>query len=212
MASTTMRVDITNQRFGRLVTIKRVIPEGETKNKWLCKCDCGNQCLVETSELRNGRVKSCGCLKKELDSHRNMTHGLSATSLHKKWRGIKDRCLNPNCKDYKNYGGRGIKICPEWQNSFEVFRDWALANGYSEELTIERIDVNGNYEPNNCCWIPFKEQAKNRRSTHFITFNDETHNIREWAEITGIKESTIHFRIRSGWSIEETLTTPVMKK
>lgn len=211
MASTTMRIDITNQRFGRLVTIKRIIPEGETKNKWFCRCDCGNECLVRTSDLRNGRTQSCGCLKRELDFQRNRTHGLSHTRLHKIWRHMKDRCLNPNSKSYKDYGGRGIVICEEWKNNFENFMEWALASGYKSNLTIERIDVNGNYEPNNCCWIPLIEQAKNRRTTHYLTFNNETHNIREWSKIIGISENAIHHRLKSGWSIEKTLTTPSRK-
>lgn len=203
-----MRIDISNKRFGRLTTIKRVIPSGETKNKWLCKCDCGNECLVRTSDLRSGRTQSCGCLKAELDSTRTKSHGMSYTNLHKRWRSIKDRCFNLNCKSYPNYGGRGITMCEEWKNSFEAFRDWALNNGYNESLTIERIDVDGDYEPNNCCWIPLVEQAKNRRTTHFITIKGETHNVRDWSKILGINESTIHNRLKNGWDAERALTTP----
>lgn len=207
-----MRIDISNQRFGRLITIKRVIPPGESKNKWLCRCDCGNECLVRTSDLRSGRTQSCGCLKTELDHMRNRSHGMSCTSLHKRWRSIKDRCFNPKNKSYKNYGGRGITMCSEWKNSFESFRDWALSNGYKESLTIERRNVNGDYEPSNCLWIPLKEQAKNRRSSHLLTFNGETHNIREWSKILGIPENRIRYRIQNGYTTEKALTMPVGKK
>lgn len=209
MASYTMRIDISGQRFGRLITIKRLIPSGETRNKWLCQCDCGNKCLATTSDLRRGKTKSCGCLKKELDKNRNKRHGMSNTSLHKRWRSIKDRCFNSKSKSFKNYGGRGISMCDEWKNSFESFENWALGNGYQENLTIERIDVDGNYEPKNCCWIPLEEQAKNRRTTRLISFNGETYSIREWSKRLGISESTLYFRLNSGWDIKDAFTIPV---
>ena len=129
-------------------------------------------------------------------------HGLSKTSLHKRWRSIKDRCLNPNCSRYMDYGGRGITICDEWRNSFENFRDWAFSHGYEESLTIDRINVDGNYEPDNCRWIPLSEQNMNKRNSHFLTVNGETHTLTEWSKITGISFSALKYRLKNGVSTD----------
>jgi hypothetical protein len=146
---------------------------------------------------------SCGCLRKA-GSHR--THNLSDTRLYRIWGNIKSRCYNTNIRQYKDYGARGITVCNEWLNSFEVFYEWAMANGYSEELTIDRIDVNGNYEPSNCRWITMKEQSKNRTDNHHLTHNGETKTIAEWSEITGIHRATIESRLKAGLTIEQALT------
>lgn len=122
---------------------------------------------------------------------------------------MKSRCLNPNTERYKDYGGRGITICDDWVDSFESFRDWAFENGYDETLTIDRIDVDGNYEPGNCRWITGVAQANNRRSNVVFTYNGETHNVTEWAAIVGIKPKTLFARLASGWSFEEAITTEV---
>ena len=137
-------------------------------------------------------------------------HGLSGSRLYYIWKGMRQRCMNPKCKNYPRYGGRGITICPEWDD-YENFYEWALSSGYNESLTIDRINVNGNYEPNNCKWSTAKEQANNRRTNHLLTLNGETHNIREWAKLIGVCETVIHQRLRSGWSIEKTLTHPPRK-
>ena len=132
----------------------------------------------------------------------NLKHGYGnyGNRLYKTWRDIKERCGNPNIK---NYGGRGIKVCPEWENDFLVFREWALNNGYSDDLTIDRIDVNGNYEPSNCRWATNKAQANNRRSNILITYNGETHTISEWSDITGIKYWKIIQRHRRGLPLDQ---------
>ena len=137
-------------------------------------------------------------------------HGLSGSRLYYIWKSMRQRCMNPNCKNYPRYGGRGITIYPEWDD-YEKFNEWALSNGYNELLTIDRIDVNGNYEPGNCKWSTSKEQANNRRTNHLLTHNGETHNIREWAAIMGVSETVIHERLKRGWSIEKTLTQPIRK-
>lgn len=139
-----------------------------------------------------------------------MKHGLRKTKLYTVWSHMKDRCNNPRKDTYPYYGGRGIKVCAEWINNFKAFYDWSMANGYKEGLTLDRINTDGDYEPNNCRWITTKEQANNRRSNRYITFNGESHTLAEWSVITGISDYNIWQRIeRLHWSIEKALTTPV---
>lgn len=157
----TNKKDLTEQRFGKLVVIK----ETEKRNGygniiWLCKCDCGKIKEVATPDLKTGRTMSCGCLKAEGNAR---THNLSKTKIYKEYYHIKNRCYNKNSNNYKYYGSRGIRICDEWLSDFMNFYNWAMANGYNDKLTIDRIDVNGNYEPNNCRWIPQDEQKRNTR-------------------------------------------------
>lgn len=132
------------------------------------------------------------------------------TQLYNSWRGMKGRCNNKKNKRYSNYGGRGIVVCEEW-NEFINFKEWALNNGYQPGLTIERIDVNGNYEPSNCCWATNKEQANNKTNNHFLSFDGETLTINQWAEKLNIQRGVIKDRLRWGWSVEDALTTPVAK-
>jgi hypothetical protein len=201
--------DLSGKKFGRVTVIKRV----ENKNNhvaYLCKCDCGNEFITLSQHLVSGCTKSCGCLNREKASKRmakmSKTHGFSHTRLYEIWKNMRGRCLREYSTAYNAYGGRGIKICKEWDD-FQTFHDWACANGYSDELTIDRIDVNGNYEPSNCRWATYEQQANNRRNNHLITYNNETHTIAEWSRITDIKYDTIERRInKSNWSVEKALT------
>ena len=138
----------------------------------------------------------------------NTKHGGKGTRLYKIWKHMKKRRNNPNDIGYHKYGGRGIKVCPEWNSNFVPFRDWALANGYSDELTIDRIDNDKGYSPENCRWTTPKAQANNRRSSRYIEFNGERRTISEWADVTGIPQNVINGRIYHGWSIERALTQP----
>ena len=183
--------------------------------QWLCKCQCGTEIVTRGAYLKNGNTKSCGCTKiewakkhvKELNKSQ-IKHNDSKTRLYKIWIGMKDRCNNPNNSRYLSYGGRGIFVCKEWNNSYESFKNWSLHNGYQENLSIDRINVNGNYEPNNCRWATNKEQQNNMTTNKLLTYNNETHTLSEWSEITGINKSTLSKRInRSGWSVEKALTT-----
>lgn len=211
--------DLTGKRFGKLVALERA----GSKNKralWKCVCDCGNAAEVTSSRLVSGSTRSCGCLKRESASKlayelgkKARTHGMRCSRIYSVWLNMKDRCNNRNNIHYNRYGGRGISICQQWNDSFESFRDWALANGYSDKLSIERIDFDGNYEPSNCKWIPFIEQAKNRSTTHFIEYKGQKKPLKDWAEEFGINRGTLTSRLlRSGWDVEKALTTPVKHK
>ncbi len=206
-------IDLTNMRFDRLLVVKK----SSNKNKkvmWECLCDCGNLKIISGHNLRLGITKSCGCLQKETVGEQsriiNKKHGFSRTKLYGIWKGMRQRCYNKRSIKYKDYGGRGISICDEWMKDFINFREWAIKNGYKENLSIDRKDVNGNYEPSNCRWATAKQQVRNTRVNHLLTYNGETKTIVEWSEIVGILPDTIQKRIsRCKWPVEKALMTPV---
>lgn len=173
--------DLTGQRFGRLTVIG--IHQTETrKTYWDCMCDCGNMKVVRSDSLQRGKIKSCGCLKKEQD----VKNLLCGPKLYSIWIKMKNRCYNEPAHDYGRYGGRGIKMCDEWLASFQSFHSWALANGYSDKLTIERINNDGDYCPCNCRWATMKEQCNNRSTNINIKIGNTTKTLMEWCEIFGV--------------------------
>ena len=206
-------LNLTGQRFGRLVAVERSASSQNGKTQWLCKCDCGNDTVVLSTNLVRGLTHSCGCLNREIASARFSTHRLSESRLHKTWSGMKKRCYNTHSKSFPAYGGRGIEVCEEWKDDFLAFYNWAMTNGYADDLTIDRIDVNGNYSPGNCRWVDKLTQANNCRTNHYLTFNDKTQSIAEWARELGVSDSLIRQRIvKLGWSVERALTEPSQVK
>lgn len=275
--------DISGERFGRLVALKYSHKNRNKKSVWLCKCDCGNEAMISLSDLRSGRVNSCGCLRKEVTKDKNFKdltgkkfgkltvlkidrrnqnnqitwkcicecgemitvktqfltgeksnkecdscflkrtgvdrknrvkrayHGLSNTRIYRQYKGMKNRCYDKNRNCYKHYGGRGIKVCDEWlgENGFINFYDWSMKNGYSDELTIDRINVNGNYEPSNCRWATIEQQANNRRNNLRYTLNGITMTASEWAKYSGINYGTLISRLQSGMNIKDAINKPV---
>lgn len=212
-----VRRDLTSQRFGRLTVVKRVENSASGGIQWLCTCDCGNKAIVMSGNLLNGHTQSCGCLQKERTSEVHTVHSHyygkdgKRSSLYRVWEAMKRRCLNPNDYFYDYYGGRGISVCSQWME-YEAFYDWALRNGYKKGLTIDRIDVNGNYEPSNCRWSTAKEQGRNKRNNIFLTYDGRTLLLVEWAELLDIDPKLLRNRLRRGWTIERTLSQPVKKK
>ena len=209
-------IDLTGQRFGRLVVIKRVENAKNKHPQWLCKCDCGNFKKVRGNSLRAGLIVSCGCYAREQRLLGTTKHGFARTKLNYRYDGMISRCYNPKDKYYPNYGGRGIKVCDEWLNDSRKFYIWAIENGYDEDAsymkcTLDRIDVNGDYSPENCRFVDIKTQCNNRTSNHLITYNGETHNLVYWANKIGINRATLARRLKLGWTVAEALTTPICK-
>lgn len=204
------RVDLTGKRFGRLVAVE-FLEVRKGNSVWKCKCDCGNESEVCYSNLVRGNTRSCGCIFNE----KFEMHGLKDTRLYRVWANIKARCYYKKDVDYPDYGGRGIIMCEEWKNGFQTFYDWAMANGYDEnaekwQCTIERIDVNGNYEPSNCKWATIKEQANNKTNSFNITYKGETKTLAQWAEDLDLPYKTLYARIHCRhWDIEEAFERPI---
>jgi hypothetical protein len=201
-------IDITGQRFGRLVAEQFV----ETRNHrafWQFRCDCGLEHTTMAQIVKAADYQGHGCpvcVRAERAAQK-ATHGESKTRLHGIWRGMRMRCRNPNDKRYADYGGRGIHVVPEWED-FETFRDWSLANGYNERLEIDRRDNDGPYSPANCRWSGRRAQCRNTRQTRFVVFHGRRISISEVAELTGVSRNTLAGRMDRGMSIEEAVAKP----
>lgn len=210
-------VDLTGKRFGILTVIKRVENNKWNETVWLCKCDCGKEKKLSYGKLVLRKQQSCGCLHKPPDVTK---HGLRNHKLYYLWSGMRQRCNNPNGEFYNYYGGRGIKVCDEWDNKkdgFINFYNWAIKNGYDinakyRKCTLDRIDVDGNYCPENCRWVDSKQQSNNRRSNVILKYKGEEHNISEWCKKLNLTRSAVTHRLERGWSIEKTLSTPMKIK
>lgn len=184
-------IDLTGRRFGRLTVVEQdaTAPSGAGRcAKWICRCDCGNETTVYSSNLLRGITKSCGCYR----SDRLKTHGATKSRLYRIWCTMKARCKSDQ---YEFYHGRGITVCDEWLNSFQAFYDWAIGNGYKDDLSIDRIDNNKGYHPQNCRWATAKEQANNTRKNIRIEFDGYVHTLAEWSTIVSIPYATLYYRI-----------------
>jgi|CXWL01.1.fsa_nt_gi hypothetical protein len=200
-------IDVSGQTFHRLTVI-----EIDSRNKyghvmWRCKCICGKIVIASGILIRRGGVKSCGCWRREGKSKGNWKHGTAKEKWYSVWHGMMDRCYNPNHPAYKNYGKRGIKVCFRWHDPRTFFKDM----GYKPEpgLSIERVDNNLGYSPENCRWSTFMEQGKNRRNNHLIAYNSEVRHLSEWARIYHLSNSTLSYRIKSNWTIKRALNEPI---
>lgn len=209
-------IDMTGKKVGRLTVIERVYDSNDRNAKWLCQCECGNYTVVHGTSLRSKYpTRSCGCLVREVSSEnakRRYTHNASKTRLYQVWSDMKQRCNNKNVSEFKNYGQRGITVCDEWHD-FVPFKEWAEANGYDEnaphhQCTLDRIDVNGNYEPSNCRWISQKEQCNNTRRNVFVEVNGENLTISQWSEKLNIPVNTLRKRYSKGWRGEKFISPP----
>lgn len=197
--------DLTGQMFGRMVVVG--FAGMNHRSQWFCKCDCGKTKKILALSLKNGKTNSCGCLQKERIIEVKTKHGHAkrnhVSKTFEAWRRMLNRCQNPNCKEYNYYGGRGITVCDHWRNSFENFL--ADMGEKPKGLSIDRIDNNGNYCPENCRWANSKEQANNRRSNIQLSYNGKTQNISQWADELGLARGTVSSRLKRGWIVERAL-------
>jgi len=196
--------DLTGKKFGRWTVIK---DERRKDGKALCRCECGVERLVSKKSLKRKISQSCGCLAHEKIIGTNITHGGSKTNLYQRWQGMRNRCFNKNVKNYKYYGGRGITVCDEWL-TFGPFKKWALVSGYSKSLSLDRIDINGNYDPSNCRWVTMKEQMGNTHRN--IMVGDIC--LTEYCKKNNLPYGTIRRRIADGWPVEKAISMPVKKQ
>lgn len=205
---TCKHTNLMGMRFGKLTVLRSV---GRDKNRniiWECICDCGNKTIVTATHLRNNKTKSCGCYRHDNFVIINTIHGLKNHPLYTVWKGIKQRCYNKNNNAYNHYGGRGIIMCDEWKNDFKAFYDWSIEYGYKNGLSVDRINNNGIYEPNNCRFVTMKEQQRNRRNNHLITYKNNTKTLSEWCEILNLKYHLIRERIYVlNWNADKAFET-----
>lgn len=201
-------IDLTGERFGRLVVLRYVGKNHRGRIQWLCECDCGNEKTIVGHRLKSSDTKSCGCLRMEqLTKHGHSVRG-KESKTYKSWENMIQRCTNPKNKRYQDYGGRGITVCKGWFKFENFLKDMGEA---PEEHQIDRIDNNKGYCKSNCRWVTRKEQQRNTRNNHLITFNDKTQCVAAWAEEFNIHERTLNSRLCRGLSVKEALTTPIKK-
>lgn len=204
-------IDITGEKFGKLTALHlhhiKKTSHG-TRHYWLFQCECGNQCVCNKNYVTSGHTTSCGCyIQTKIKNGLRTSHGFTHTRMYKIFHMMKSRCYHDTNRAFCNYGGRGITICKEWLDDFNNFYKWAINNGYTDNLTIDRIDVNGNYEPSNCRWVDKKTQSRNTRRNRFYKYKGEVHCLSEWCEILNLDKALVRTRIRDGWSFKKAIKT-----
>lgn len=202
-------IDLLNKTFNKLTVIELLPLVPNKPRKWKCICSCGSTATTTSYALRSGHTKSCGCIQKEKIKTLNLSHGKTGSAEIKIWYKMRDRCMNPKSKSYKHYGARGISICNRWMDSSLFLSD--MGTRPSPHHSIDRIDVNGNYEPSNCRWTTHTQQANNRRNTKQYTYNNDTKTIPEWCKALNLNYKNVNLRISQKWSIHRALSTPTNK-
>lgn len=193
------KIEMVGERFGRLVVVEECATRKNSCVYWICRCDCGNTTKpIKGTSLRDGTTKSCGCCVTDANVKRCRTHGMCGTAIYRTWGNMIQRCRNPIRSEFKNYGKRGISVCEDWLSSFEAFHEWAMSHGYTEGLTIDRIDPNGNYCPENCRWVTMKEQGENRRNSVHVIRNGDKKTLKQIADELGIHYTTAYRRYKEG--------------
>ena len=206
-----MKIDFTNKRFGKIVCIKPLRVNNHKEVVWLCKCDCGNFCEKSSGAFKNiSKIASCGCMKGKKPHITNLELK-NYKPIHECYVNMKTRCYNPNYELYSRYGGRGIKVCDEWKNNFKEFYNWAI-NGWKKELTLERINNDDDYKPDNCRWADRVEQANNRHTNYLIKYKDEIKTMAQWSKILKIDYSFIQIRMYKNKTMEEVVEEWNLKK
>lgn len=208
-------VNLDGYSFGCFTVIKEaphhIRADGKKVRVWECRCVCGNTRLLNKQEIMSQKRKSCGCKHDEYARAQATVHGDSHKRLHNIWSGMRSRCYNQNEYHYRWYGERGIKMCDEWVDNYVAFKEWAVNNGYSDTLTIDRINVDGDYCPDNCRWVTMKAQCNNRTDNHRVSVFGGLYTLSQLEEKTGIKQETIRRRLKRGWSAEEAVTKSVRR-
>ena len=206
-------INLVGQKFNRLLVLEKT--HRNNKVYWKCLCNCGNITFVTSADLKRGTTKSCGCYNRDRIAKLQAVHNQAHTRLYSVWKDIRRRCYTTTDKSYSRYGGRGIRVCDEWRACFIPFRDWAFANGYDTnaeygKCTLDRIDTNGDYCPENCRWVTLREQANNRRNNILLTYNNKTETMSNWAKIVGLPYNCLFHRIHDlHWTVDKALTTPL---
>lgn len=195
------------KKFGMLTVIKREQRENKKNSYWVCACDCGGRKSVRRQHLLRGDVASCGCLAAKVSSAVHKKHGIEYTKSCRVWRNMIGRCYSKNVDSYRFYGARGIRVCKRWRESIEAF--YADMGECPEGMSIERIDTNGNYCPENCTWATNEEQANNKRNIALFNYKKERLSIAQLARKTGINHGTIRTRLKLGWEFQDAITVPV---
>lgn len=201
-------IDLTGENFGRLRVVRESSEKTfEGKPKWECDCECGNKCTVSATSLRRGKSQSCGCLMKQRTARANTRHGKKGSRVYRIWTGMKNRCLNPNSKDFDRYGGRGITVCDRWLTFENFYQD--MGDVPEGRVSIERKDNSKPYCKENCQWGTATEQANNRRNNRPVEFNGKTQNLGQWEKELGFPNGRLGKRINAGWTVLDAFTTPV---
>lgn len=198
-----MSRDLKNKKYGCLTPIRYIAGHKKRRSAWLCKCDCGNETIVTTDKILSGHTKSCGCLK--------MKYFILNRRIFRIWCNMQKRCTDKSRKDSKYYYGKGVKVCKEWE-IYENFQSWALKNGYSDDLTLDRIDNNGNYEPSNCRWITIAEQQRNKCNCYYVTINGVKKTLSEWAREIGVHRETLRYRVEKNMPVNKLLSKSNLNK